>query len=611
MAGLCACGEMRCTLTESNAFQTEIELKERNTMTRMKSVFAVLLFTAMLNLAPQVNAQTVKVVLAGSSAMWQSMALAAYKSGACVSGGTAPCFHYTGKNFNLTDGRPTVLGGASETDLGNVWVVWDSNTIAANVWAYIKVDSAVGDRCYYAQPHCNVNISSFPAPANLIASNLWGDNSSDSTPPAAVTALFSSGSLLVNAAATDIRPEDALFATCRANSKLGGGTDALAGLGYGINASGVCPKFGNALANLEGGDILSAYPGSTSSAHVLAFGLSGKDPFTGTTIPIATTQSVGAAPIIFITQRTGALATVTNATDAELQQVFSGANCNASEFGVSSANIQVYLREPLSGTMNTTEYTVFRYPNDSGKSQETGVKSVNPLSSACTAGGSRYRAIGTGEEVSSVQNSGTNHGTDGIGYTFFSYGNVSAIANSASYGYLTLNGIDGIFHKYGTTIDPGQPSIAGALPSSTNLPATCAGGAGSFPCAENKIWSGNLSFPNLRNGSYRAWSTLRIVSNGTALAAADLLVTGSQSYAVNTVPDFVPALKVSSTDPGLTLLRSHYTQEGIAPVNIATTGDKGGDAGGCILSSSGVVATSDTTTKLAQQAPGTACISVP
>ena len=454
--------------------------------------------------------------------MWQSMALAAYKSGSCVSGGTAPCFHYTAKNFNLTDTRPTVLGGAAATDQGNIWIVWDSNATAINVWAYIRVDSGVGDRCYYAQPHCNVNISTFPAPGNLITSTIWGDNSSDTTPPAAVSALFTSGTLLVNAAATDIRPEDALFATCRANSKLGGGTDGVAGLGYGVNSSGVCPKFGNALANLVGSDILSAYPASTSTAHVLAFGLTGKDPFTGTTIPIATTQAVGAAPIIFITQRTGALATVTNATDAELQQVFSGANCNASEFGVASSNIQVYLREPLSGTMNTTEYTVFRYPNFSGKSQEAGVNAVNPLSSPCASGGSRYRAVGTGEEVNSVQNSVTNHGTDGIGYTFFSYGNVSGIANSASYGYLTLNGVDGIFHRYGSTIDPGQPSIAGALPSAANLPATCAGGLGNFPCAENKIWSGNLSFPNLRNGSYRAWSTLRIVSNGTALAAAEL-----------------------------------------------------------------------------------------
>lgn len=579
-------------------------------MTRMKSVFAVLLMTAFVGVVPKAHAQTVKVVIAGSSAMWQAMALAAYNSGKCLSGGTAPCFHYTASNFNLTDGRPTVKGGANAVDLGNVWLVWDSNA-TTNVWAYIKVDSVVGTRCYFAQPHCNVNITTFPAPANLISSTLWGDNTSDSTPPAAVSALFTSGTLLVNTAATDIRPEDGLFAQCRANSALGGGADGLAGLGYGVNASGVCPAFGAALANLEGSDILSAYPASTSTAHVLAFAISGKDPFTGTTVPAATTTSVGAAPIIFITQRTGALKTVTDASDSDLHAAFGGANCDASAFGASASPIQVYLREPLSGTMNTTEYSVFRYPDASGTSQETGVAAANPLAKSCTAGGKRYRSIGTGEEVKFVLNSTTNFGTDGIGYTFFSYGNVSTIANSANYGYLTLNGIDGIFHKYGTTIDPGQPAIAGALPSAANLPATCAGGLGAFPCAESKIWSGNLSFPNLRNGSYRAWSVLRIVSNGTALTNAKLLVSGAQSYAVNTVPDFVPALKIALTEPGLALLRSHYTQEGVAPVNVATTGDKGGDAGGCILTTTGTVTTSDTTTKLAQAAPGSSCVSVP
>jgi hypothetical protein len=585
-------------------------LERKINMMRFKLGFAVLLLTAMVNAVPQAGAQTVKVVLAGSSALWQSMALAAYNSGKCVSGGTAPCFHYTAKNFNLSDGRPTTKGGSTAVDLGNVWVVWDS-AATTNVWAFIKVDSGVGDRCYFAQPHCNVNITTFPAPANLITSTLWGDSSSDATPPSTVSALFTSGTLLVSAAATDIRPEDALFATCRANSKLGGGPDSLAGLGYGTSTAGSCPAFGSSLAALEGTDILSAYPASTSTAHLLAFTLSGKDPFTGTTVPTWTSVSVGAAPIVFITQRTGALALVKNATDSQLHEVFGGTLCDASAFGVAAAPIQAYLREPVSGTMNTTEYTVFRYKDFLGTSQETGVSAQNPLAKPCSSGGKRFRAIGTGEEVSWVQNSVTNTGTDGIGYAFFSYGNISAIADSASYGYLTLNGVDGIFHKYGTTIDPGQPTIAGALPSATNLPATCAGGAGAFPCAENKIWSGNLSFPNLRNGSYRAWSVLRIVSSSTALANVNVLVTGSQTFAVNTVPDFVPALKVGTSDPGLQLLRSHYTQEGIAPVNIATTGDKGGDAGGCILSSTGTVATSDTTTKLAQEAPGTSCVSVP
>ena len=577
-------------------------------MTRLKSFLPLLLLSIAANFTTQAQAQTLKVVLAGSSAMWQSMALGAYNAGHCLPGATSPCFHYTsGSNFNLVDGRPTVKGGTAAVDTGATWIVWDSAP-TPNVWAFIKVDSGVGDRCFFAQPQCNVSVPTFPAAGDQIAASLWGDNSADSTPPTSVSSLFTGGTVLVNAAATDIRPEDALFATCRANSKLGGGPDGLAGLGYGLLGAGVCPGTTAPLADLEGKDILSGYPGSTGTAHIVAFALAGKDPFTGTVVPAYSTVPVGAAPIIFITQRTGALKNLTGATDAQLQEVFSGANCNASAFGEPSAPIQAYLREPVSGTMNTTEYTVFRYKNYLGNSQETGVAAANPLAKACTSGGKRFRAIGTSEEVKSVLNSGTNNGTDGIGYTFFSYGNVSSIANSASYGYLTVDGIDGIFHKYGTTLDPGQPAIVGALPSSATLPAVC---AGTFPCAEGKIWSGNLSFPNLRNGSYRAWSTLRVVSNGTPLANLRLLVTSSNNYVVTTVPDYVPATKVGATDPGLALLRSHYTVLSFAPVNVSGTGDRGGDAGGCILSSTGVAATSDTTTKLAQEAPGTSCVSVP
>lgn len=575
-------------------------------MTRLKTVFAALLVAAIVNVVPQAQAQTVKVILAGSSGLWSALALGSYNAGKCPSGGTAPCFHYTNSSFNLNDTRPTVKGGTTATDSGNIWIIWDSAS-STNVWAYIKVDSGVGDRCYFAQPHCNISVTTFPAPSNLISSTLWGDGSSDTTPPTAVQNLFTSGSLLVNTAATDIRAEDALFATCRANSVPGnanGSIDNLAGLGYGVNATGVCPKFGAALANLEGSSILSAYPASTSTAHVIAFNISGKDPFTGTAIPVATTIPVGAAPIVFVISRSGALAGAQNATDEQVQTLFSGANCDGSVVGGAGGPITVALREPQSGTMNTTEYSVFRYVNTNGASQETGVAAQNPLSKPCTAGGSRYRGIGTGEVIKWVQNSNSINGNDGIAYTFFSYSNISSLANNASYGYLTLNGIDGIFHKYGSTIDPGQPTTAGVLPAAANLPATC---SGAFPCPEKDIWKGNLSFPNLRNGSYRAWSNLRIVSNGAALSAAELLVGTAQASVVNITPDFVPAAKVGTSDPGLPLLRSHYLQEGVNPVNISTGGDKGGDAGGCILTNTGSSLTSDTTTTLVQQAPGTAC----
>jgi hypothetical protein len=590
-------------------------------MSRMKTIFAVLVLTAIVGVVPKANAApSIKVVIAGSSAQWQSLALAAYRAGLCVSGGTAPCAHYTGvSKFNLNDTRPTSLGGVAAVDTGNTWIVWDNVTAdptcaSCHVWIFTTVDSVVGNRCYFANPACNINVGAFPAVGNLISNTVWGDGSNDTLPPANVQNLFLGATgPQVNVAATDIRPEDALFAQCRVNSAQGGGSDGLAGLGYGVKASGVCAAFGDPLATVEGTPIKSGYPGSGSKANVLAFNISGKDPFTNLAVPKYTTDATGAAPIVFVTNRTaaGGMLNVANATDTQLQTVFGGVNCSASVFaGGGANNIAVYLREPLSGTENTTESTVFRYPVQgggvvSGVSQETGVNAANPLANLpCNAGGARWRGIGTGQEVQSVQNSNLNNGLDGIGYTFFSYGNVNPISNQAAYGYLTLDGVDPIFAVYGAggSVDPGQPAGAGVIPAAANLPAAC---GGAFPCAENKIWVGQLSFPNLRTGAYRAWSLLRVVSFGTPLTNAKLLVTGAQKFNVTSVPDFVPAIAVTGTpsDPGLKILRSHYTQEGIAPVN-SGTGEKGGDMGGCIEVGGSTVV------KMAQNYPY-ACVAVP
>jgi hypothetical protein len=238
------------------------------------------------------------------------------------------------------------------------------------------------------------------------------------------------------------------------------------------------------------------------------------------------------------------------------------------------------------------------YPNPVlGLSQETSVGTNNPLqgqAGTCSGGGQRFRAIGTGEEVKSVLNSNA-AGTfptaqDGIGYTFFSYGNVSSIANNASYGYLALNGVDPIFASYGAgqTIDPGQPSGAGVIPAQANLPASCTTG---FPCPESSIWGNGFSFPNLRNGTYRAWSLLRLVSTGTPSANAVALAKASNKYVVINTPDYVPATAVTgTTDLGLKLVRSHYQQKdgnnvllGKAPTNVP---EAGGDMGGMIIPTS-------------------------
>jgi hypothetical protein len=369
----------------------------------------------------------------------------------------------------------------------------------------------------------------------------------------------------------------------------------------GVNASGACPANGLGAGSgaYVGSPIKSGYPGSAATANVLAFNISGVDPISGNAIPAFHVMSVGAAPIVFVDERQSQLKNLTNATDVQLQQVFSGKNCDAGAFGLTAGGINAFLREPLSGTMNTTEATIFRKPTVYsgailGVSQETGVGLNNPLaaqSGTCTssdAKGARYRGIGTGEVVKSVLNSATKfaNGLDGITYTFFSYGNISSIANQAAYGYITLNGIDPIFANY-TSGDPGQPG-SGTLPAAANL-TLC---SGAFPCPENKIWAGGLSFPNVRNGTYPSWSVLRLVSDGTALTFATSLVAHAQGFVVTGVPDYIPVKKTIAggiTDPGLLYLRSHYQQYdgagtflGVAPVNKGTT-EAGGDMGGCIL----------------------------
>jgi hypothetical protein len=625
-------------------------MKGISIMSRMKAIFAGLLLTAIVCVMPQAQAQSVKVMLAGSSAMWQTMALGAYNSGHAIlpDPTTNTTCHYTGSaNFNLTDNRPAPPAPAV-VDSNAIWIVWSvapPNTCATgpavSVWAYIKVDSVVGNRCYFAAPKCVVNVASFPAPGNAIPTALWGDGTSDVVPTSDVQALFTApATVTVTAAATDIRPEDAAFAECRVNSPLGasaqggGLSDGLDGLGYSqagaTQHSGVCPAFitGNATqstTNGVGNPIKSGYPGSTSVANVLAFNLSGKDPITGNTLPAAyTTYAVGAAPIVFVFERDkGQLGSLQDASELQLQSAFSGTNCDASAFGLPAGGISINLREPLSGTENTTESTVFRrptiYPTAPGVigvSQEANVGANNPLKAnpgTCLAGGgNRYRGIGTGEEVKSVLNSGVNYGTDGIGYTFFSYGNVSSIANNPNYGYLTLNGVDPIFQAYGTTYDPGQPTVSGELPKANNLPATCAGGLGAFPCAENIIWTNGFSFPNLRNGTYRSWSLLRLVSTGTSGTNADDLLKASNKYVVTTVPDYVSFTAVTVgtlKDLGLKVLRSHYQQKdgagtllGKAPVNEPT--EAGGDMGGQIIPTT-IGATTETVKSLIQDATAT------
>jgi hypothetical protein len=581
-------------------------------MSRVKLSFVMLVLAAFACLATQVQAATTfEVSIAGSSALWQTLALGAYSDAGSGAG------HWTSASnaIDLTDTRTT----PENVDPGTLWVVW--NSAGTEVWTFIKVDSVVGNRCYFAQPACTLSGTSTTlgtTGANQIT--VWPDGSSDQALPANVLAALEAGTA-VTIAATDIRPEDANFAICRVNSSIGAGTfpvaaqsdDGLDGLGYNTNwAPGACATSGKSSSAYVGTPIQSALPGSTSVANVVSFNIKGTDPISGTKIPAFTVDEVGATPVVIIFARENNLAGLSNVSTQQLQQAFSGTNCDASAFGLTEGAIGIFLREPLSGTYNTAEATIFRHPNvypgdPLGVSQETNVYNtttnepndpLNAQSGTCLNGaGGRYRGVGTSDEVNWVAKSNTDLSHDGIGYTFFSYGNVKAIGGSTSFAYATLNNIDPIFQSYGpqsstgTGYDPGQPGTSadpGELPVASDTPC------GSFPCSEGKIWTGGLSFPNVRNGSYQAWSLLRLVgtTGSASLKAAETLVKDSQAYVVTTTPDYVPATKTVAggiTDPGLELVRSHYQQYdgagtalGAAPVNCGTT-EAGGDVGGWIL----------------------------
>jgi len=536
-------------------------------MIRRKSVFCALLFAAIVTTAivPAHAQPNVNFIGAGSSAMWQIMAIAAFNNLA------GPGAHHFTVKGNCTSGPCGFIDDSQRSSSianegGNLWIVWDSTQ--SNVWAYISVDSVVGVRSFMATPRTTLDIDADAmtgvpgSQTNLISSALWGAD--DATVPATIYNALNFTT--ITAGMTDIRPEDAYYASCRAMGALD--TTLYEGLGYGSGCNG---------ATLVGTQIKSAFTAAT--ANPVEFVLDGNaDPFSGNTVPASTTIAVGAAPILFLINKTNAIGGLgatsggnpvfKNIATTDAQNIFNGNACDGNAFNAPGAPpdfpVHVMLREPLSGTMNTTEFTVFRtqaaYPNTQENGIDPSTASGNPLNQACASGGGdRKRGIGTGEIVGTA----VHNTADSVGYAFFSYGNVSSIAGTTNYGYLTLDGVDGLNSSY----------TNGQLPTCP-APAFCPATPGS-------------SYPHLRDGTYTSWSVVRAVTDasGPNLTNLQALVTAAQAHINEKVPDFVPFVATPDGDPGLTLYRSHFTVPGtgIAPNNgLGASPEAGGDVGGCI-----------------------------
>ncbi len=504
-------------------------------------------------LVPSSQAQTLQVLTGGSSAQFGPFAIAAWE---LATAGGVTAYHYTFKSgapcpfgsntcyAALNDSRKVGTNAVPQEPC-NMWIVWSTN----GIWAYCVVDSTVGVRAFSAVPRATLTLApqaNLPA-ATTTVFTYWPDGGANDT--ALTTTVYNAlNGHALTAVNTDIRPEDALYATNR----------ALNVLGYG---SVLDPRTGHSGQYLIGNPIKSFFTAGIANPVSFAIG-GGADPMSGMVGPAEITIPIGAAPVIFVANTTAGstVAAATNITSANAGVLFSGGGttpCDKSLVAGATGAVSPVLRESLSGTMNTTEFSIFRAGDPSGaNSQENGINpnvaGGNPVDLACgTAGAFRYRSVGNGDEINAV----IGH-VSTIGYGFFSY---EGTAGGKADRYLQLDGVDVLGTSGGYT---------GSLPICpvVNHQYSC-------PIANGK------SFPHLRDGTYHGWSIYRMITDSTNQATTQKLVTQAQLSVNQNVPDFVPFIPVcgtvagSTNDPGLSLYREHFSFLANAATNPATTPD--------------------------------------
>jgi len=199
-------------------------------MKNLKSYLAALSLAAALlfvNQAQAVTPPALTFYALGSSAQFNTFGLAA---GATIFAGGPLCgtHHWTQKSsstvhISLSDTR---AGSSIVNEDGNIWIVWNDAAAAGNpggsVCFYLATDSIVGVRGYQAS-------GTLVLPASLVGvadANIVPLLGAGEPLPAQIQS-FATGATF-NAAATDIRPEDAKFASMRVQSAYGAQAQAAA-----------------------------------------------------------------------------------------------------------------------------------------------------------------------------------------------------------------------------------------------------------------------------------------------------------------------------------------------------------------------------------------------
>jgi len=416
-----------------------------------------------------------------------------------------------------------------------VAIYWQGSAGNYQIAVFYQVDSTVGVRAFFNNDTLTASATP-PAPANV-----GQPGSGDVIPPAEVLAAVNGSA--VNVGATDITPEDARVATERTIN-----------LGY---------NTGNPVKSATNGSIATPVRFNLTSKPFSLFPLGA--------VPIVVFINNGP---VFGAIGTGAAAPAYNLNidSFTLAGFLSGQFNRTSDLvlapGAAQNPVHTYVREPLSGTYNTMEYTnpesvaKLRFTNgrQSGSTpasggQELNVSSTanNPLNepvsgSSGPAGSGRIRAIGTGQLVGAANRDAV----DSLGYAFYSAGTFTNLKNTANppaviptvLRYITVDGADPLQDNY----------TGGSLTGAT------------------------VSFRNIRNGGYPLWSILRVVTQQGAPLTITNIVNQAQNEDSGT--DFV-------SSQSLRVFRSyHQTPFTVGPVSNGNNGNSanGGDVGGAVFS---------------------------
>jgi len=585
-------------------------------MKAMKYLFA--LAGALCATVGASNAQTVAIG-GGSSALALEIGQAAVVYEDSLTGPNTACVwsrttgHLNGgSTMNAKDDR----AGVNKTESGNVWVVWGKGgvggTCAApvapyNVYMYTNIDSVLGQRGFFATNAAGVSgflqnltlvaADSNPAvPDNILNVNPTAGHTFTDTAggiPAVVIALLNGSRW--NFAGTDIRPEDGVYATFRAETTC--------------NTYIARQPFDNIVRSTLGlgyadGSFVQDDFGASKKFNVFNYAISGNDPYSAKPVPNYTVGVVGAQPIIV------AVGPYTSGTNTGVYlakdipsyvaaQFFSGVSGRATDLIGPTAPwpVSALVREPLSGTYNTFEYSVIntsKYHTSMDLNNCTGAGAINPMHNLSMNGAQagpplysyRRRVIGTGQMVTQLGNA--TESDERIGFFFWSAANVGAGSGAANIKYLTLDGVDPLQNAYTTGDLPGSGSPNDPCAGSIINPAPA--------CQPNPApLTSIVSFAGLNSGDYAAWSALRLVWD-PGNAGVNTLLTNliANAQVLNaTQYDFVPLSR-------LNVWRTHYYMNAIN-INTAANGpniaggndlcnsvapvlaEQGGDAGGAIV----------------------------